>query len=199
MGREVDGVAVDPIKIFGDWFNRARENSGCKFPDAMCLTTSGDGRIPEGRIVLLKKYDEKGFVFYTDYRSLKGRSLARSPRACLTFFWDSLDKQIIISGSVSRVAPEESDEYFRSRPRMHRLAAWASRQGEEMRSAALLTARFVYYGLRFAFRNVPRPDYWGGYRLVPDRFEFMEGIGGSARSVVFVRDQAGWIRRGEEV
>lgn len=144
-------------------------------PTAMMLSTaSADGK-PSARVVLLKGFDKEGFVFFTNYASRKGRELAENPHAALHFFWADLQRQVNISGSVIRVTAEESDEYFQSRPFTSRVGAWASNQSEKIDSRTVIMTRVAKLLVKYASGNVPRPPHWGGFRVIPDRFEFWQG------------------------
>jgi pyridoxamine 5'-phosphate oxidase len=136
-------------------------------------TTGGRGR-PAARWVLLRGLDEGGLVFFTNYRSRKGRELARTPYAAAVFYWAALQKQVRVEGRVVRLGAQESDGYFARRPRDARLAAWASEQSRPLRDRATLSRRFLAMRRRFRGRDVPRPAHWGGFRLVPDAFEFWQ-------------------------
>jgi pyridoxamine 5'-phosphate oxidase len=165
--------AADPLQQFRIWFEQAL-NAQLPEPNAMTLATVGaDGR-PSTRIVLVKGFDERGLVWYTNYQSRKGRELDGHPLAALQFHWVELERVVRIEGRVAKVEAEESDKYYASRPLDSRLGAWASPQSEVIASrASLVTAAAraaVQYGL-----NPPRPPHWGGYRLVPDRWEFWQG------------------------
>jgi pyridoxamine 5'-phosphate oxidase len=169
---EVDTVARDPLDQFAKWFDDAL-NAALREPTAMALATiAADGR-PAARMVLLKGFDARGFVFYTNYASRKGRELAANPRASLLFYWAELERQIRIEGDVERVAPAESDEYFKTRPLGARIGAWASPQSEVIGKGALL-ARVAEMGLRHGL-DPARPPHWGGYRVVPHELEFWQG------------------------
>jgi pyridoxamine 5'-phosphate oxidase len=148
------------------------EKAGATLTNGMCLATVGaDGR-PGARTVLLKGADERGFVFYTNLGSRKARELDSNPHATLCFWWHVLQEQVRIEGTVERVSDAEADEYFASRARGSQLGAWASRQSEPLSSRAQLIKEFGKYALKFNVRKVPRPEFWGGYRLIPDRIEF---------------------------
>lgn len=136
-------------------------------------TASADGR-PCARIVLMKSFDERGFVFYTNYNSRKGAELADNPHACLLFYWSPLWRQVRIEGAVEKVTEAESDEYFHSRPLGSRIGAWASEQSSAVDSRAALEKRFSEFDLKFG-ENVPRPPHWGGYRVKPEVIEFWQG------------------------
>ena len=167
-------VARDPFSQFAVWMNEAI-SAQLPEPTAMCLSTADAAGRPSSRMVLLKGFDQSGFVFYTNYNSQKGRELAENPNAALNFFWPELERQVRISGSVSKVSPEESDEYFKTRPFTSRVGAWASNQSEKLESKMALAAEAAKLALKYATGNVPRPPHWGGYRLVPDQIEFWQG------------------------
>lgn len=170
-----EDLGPDPIRAFERWFEDARARSKVTFPNAFCLSTVDSRGWPESRIVLLKGFDERGFVFFTNYRSRKGRAIESCPRAALTFYWHDRERQIRITGSVERVEPAESDAYFRSRPRGSRIGAWASRQSEPSVSRADLERRLHEIEKRYPGEEVPRPPHWGGYRVRPVEIEFWQG------------------------
>lgn len=167
-------VSPDPVVQFGKWMDEAIAAETDE-PTAMTLSTVGEDTRPSSRVVLLKGFDSGGFVFFTNYYSRKGRALAANPFAALNFFWPELERQINISGTVTRVSAEESDEYFKSRPFLSRIGAWASNQSEEIASRAVIMARAAKLTAKYALGNVPRPPHWGGFRVVPDRIEFWQG------------------------
>jgi pyridoxamine 5'-phosphate oxidase len=166
-------AAADPIAQFGRWWDEAL-NSQLPEVNAMTLATADADGVPSARVVLLKGYDERGFVFFTNYDSRKGRELAANPQAALLFFWPELERQIRIEGRVERIAAEESDAYYRSRPLASRIGAWASPQSEPIPSKAWLMGRAAEMGLRHGL-NPDRPPHWGGYRLRPAVMEFWQG------------------------
>ena len=164
----------DPIKQFASWFTAAIE-AGIRDVNAMSLATaSRDGR-PSVRIVLLKTFDQDGFVFFTNYESEKGKQLEANPYAALAFYWIELDRQIRVSGMVKKTSREESQSYFHSRPVGSQLSAWASRQSEVLDGRRMLDARMAEVSERFVDKPVPLPPHWGGYRLKPERMEFWQG------------------------
>jgi len=164
---------VDPFGQFSTWFDQVRELE--TDPTAMALATATrDGR-PSVRIVLLKGVDERGFVFYTNYESRKARELADTGLASLMFYWPSLNRQVRINGSVEKVSEEESDAYFASRPVESRIAAAISPQSDPIAHREALDALYEQGRQRYASGAVPRPRFWGGYRVVPDEFEFWQG------------------------
>ena len=163
----------DPFEIFAAWLEKASK-SEVNNPNAMTLATTGkDGR-PSARMVLLKDAGPDGFVFYTNMESLKSRQLAENPYAALLFHWKSQDRQIRIEGPVERVSDAEADEYFASRPRASQLGAWASRQSQPLEGWAALEKRIAFYTAKFHVGPVPRPEFWSGFRLRPERFEFWQ-------------------------
>lgn len=165
---------VDPIELFGAWYRDA-ERSGIELPEAMALATvRADGQ-PTSRMLLLKSFDEGGFVFYTNYGSAKAHDLEHEPRASMLFHWTTLQRQVRIQGETVRVSAEESAEYFQTRPRGSRIGAWASRQSEALSGRPELEARFREMEARFGDGDVPLPPFWGGYRLVPSSLEFWQG------------------------
>jgi pyridoxamine 5'-phosphate oxidase len=169
-------VAPDPLRQFEHWFDEAVK-AQVPEPNAMMLATIGEGARPGARIVLLKAFDERGFVFYTNYRSRKGRELAAHPSATLLFYWAELERQVRIEGAVEHVDDAESSAYFAERPRAARLGAWASPQSEPIAGRAVLEQRFAAVEAQYASagENIPRPPHWGGYRLVPEEIEFWQG------------------------
>lgn len=182
----------DPFALFAGWFKvaEAKEPSDA---NAMTLATARDGQ-PSARIVLLKAFDDRGFVFYTNLESRKGREIAANPAAALLFHWKSLARQIRIEGRLSRVSDAEADAYFATRPRMSQIGAWASRQSEAMPGGrAEFEAALEAVERRFAGADVPRPPHWSGYRLAPERIEFWEGRDYRLHERrLFVRSGNGW-------
>ena len=166
-------VALDPIAQFSRWFQEAM-GSACAEPNAMTLATAEQDGRPSARIVLLKGFDARGFVFFTNYRSRKGRELALNPQGALLFHWIELERQVRIEGEVEMVAREESDEYYASRPLGSRLGAWASPQSEVIARREELQSRLSEVSAKFG-DDPPRPEHWGGYRLAPDVVEFWQG------------------------
>jgi pyridoxamine 5'-phosphate oxidase len=161
----------DPIASFVEAFERAkRKETGDA--TACALATADASGAPSVRMVLLKEVDERGFVFHTNYRSRKALELESNPRAALCFHWESLHQQVRVEGRVERIPEAESDAYFATRSRASRLGAWTSKQSQVLESRAHLLSRFVKFETRFATVTVPRPEFWGGYRLIPERVEF---------------------------
>jgi pyridoxamine 5'-phosphate oxidase len=164
----------DPIRQFLAWLGDA-EAAGIALPNAVALATSGADARPSVRHVLLRAVDDRGFVFYTNHASRKGRQLAENPYAALVAFWRELDRQISVNGRVDRVADEEADAYFASRPRGAQLGAWASPQSDVLGDRAELERRVAQAEERFADGEVPRPPHWGGYRMTHESLEFWQG------------------------
>src|SRR5438093_1156881 len=167
-------VSHDPMVEFARWFAEAQE-AQLPDPNAMTLATATAQGEPSARIVLLKAFDERGFVFFTDYRSRKGAELEANPRAALVFYWAELDRQVRITGGVALTTREESERYFRSRPLGSRLGAWASHQGRVVPGRATVEADLRSVEDRFKDGDVPLPAHWGGYRVVPDAIEVWQG------------------------
>jgi len=169
-------VDRDPFRQFGHWFEEALA-AKLPEPNAMTLATVGDDGRPAARIMLLKDFDNRGFVFYTNYRSRKGREIARCPQVALLFHWVELERQVRIEGTATSVDGAESDAYFAVRPHASRLGAWASPQSEPIASRDALEARFADVQTRFSASgdDVPRPAHWGGFRVAPDTIEFWQG------------------------
>jgi pyridoxamine 5'-phosphate oxidase len=164
----------DPLKQFANWFTAAIE-AQIHDVNAMSLATAGADGKPSVRIVLLKGFDQHGFVFFTNYDSEKGRQLEENPFVALGFYWIELDRQIRINGRTEKTSREESERYFHSRPIGSQLGAWASRQSEVIDARRILDARFAEIAERYAGKSVPLPPHWGGFRVVPERFEFWQG------------------------
>ena len=164
---------ADPMRQFDQWFNEALK-SELPEPNAMTVATVGSDLRPSTRVVLIKGYDERGIVWYTNYDSRKGQELAGNPWAALQFHWVELERVVRIEGRVEKVSTEESDAYFKSRPLDSRIGAWASPQSQVIAGRGVLVANAAKYGAQFML-NPPRPPHWGGFRLVPDRWEFWQG------------------------
>ncbi len=180
----------DPFEIFNSWQEKA--NAGeINNPNAMTLATVGSDGRPSARMVLLKDVSQDGFVFYTNLESLKSRQLSENRNAALLFHWKSLDRQVRIEGYVEQVSDAEADAYFSSRPRASQLGAWASRQSEPLDGWAELEKRVAFYAAKFNLGSVPRPDFWSGFRLHPERFEFwQQGNFRLHKRFVFTRPEA---------
>lgn len=164
----------EPMSLFATWFQQAVEIESTE-PNAMMLATVDDAGQPHLRTLLLKGVDPRGFIFFTNYQSDKGRQLAAQPRAAMTFWWHDLERQVRIEGQVERVSPDESDAYYHSRPVGSRLGAWASPQSQVIGGREVLEQNLQALQERYADNPPPRPEHWGGYRLVPTLIEFWQG------------------------
>jgi pyridoxamine 5'-phosphate oxidase len=185
---------ADPIAQFEIWLNEAR-TAGIKEPTAMALATVDPEGQPSARMVLLKGVDARGFTFFTNYESRKGHELSETPKAALVFYWAELERQVRITGPVSRTAPEESDQYFRSRPLGSRLGAIASRQSSPIADRAALERDLAEVAERYRETEPPRPEYWGGYRVEPLEIEFWQGRSNRLHDrLVYKRSAEGWVR-----
>jgi pyridoxamine 5'-phosphate oxidase len=184
----------NPIEQFAKWFKEAKA-ADLKEPNAMTLATATLAARPSARIVLLKEVSEAGFFFYTNYGSQKGRECETNPQVALTFYWAELERQVRVEGTVRRVAPDKSEEYFRSRPRGSRIGAWVSNQSESIENRAVLDKRLAELEVRFAGSDdIPPPDYWGGYCVRPERIEFWQGRSNRLHDrILYAKDEKqGW-------
>jgi len=187
-------VDTDPFVQFGHWLDAALA-SGLPEPNAMTLATVGAGGRPAARVVLLRGFDPRGLVFYTNYESRKGGELAASPWAALVFYWADLHRQVRVEGRVARVADAESDAYFAGRPAGSRLGAIASPQSQVIPDCAALDRRIAALAAEYGAGPIPRPPYWGGYRVTPDLFEFWQGQPNRLHDRLRYRptDGGGWV------
>ena len=167
-------VAADAITQFDQWWDDAIK-SQLEEVNAMTLATASANGIPDARIVLLKGYDKKGFIFFTNYQSNKGKELEQNPNACLVFFWAALERQVRITGTVEKISAAESDAYFISRPAGSRRAAWASPQSNVITTRAVIEDNLKDIEQRFSDTTIPRPPHWGGYIVKPVQVEFWQG------------------------
>lgn len=188
-------VCSDPVEQLRRWLEDAVK-ADVPEPNAMSVCTCANGR-PSSRIVLLRRLDAGGLVFYTSYFSRKGREIEENPCAAALFYWPQLERQVRVEGAVQRIAQDESDAYFASRPRGHQLGAWASEQSEPVENRELLDQRIRDYEERFEGAEVPRPHSWGGYAIVPERIEFWQGRPNRMHDrLEFVRSHGVWsVRR----
>lgn len=185
---------ADPLQQFDQWLNEAIRGEVPE-PNAMTLATVGSDLRPSTRVVLIKGYDARGVVWYTNYQSQKGRELAGNPYAALQFHWVEMERVVRIEGLVEKVSEEESDAYFHSRPLDSRIGAWASPQSEVIESRTVLVTNAAKYGAQFLL-NPPRPPHWGGYRLRPDTWQFWQGRKSRLHDRLRYTLQAGggWVR-----
>ncbi|HEU4633107.1 MAG TPA: pyridoxamine 5'-phosphate oxidase [Flavisolibacter sp.] len=167
-------AATDPIAQFDKWWQQTL-NSQIVEPNAMTLATASSDGMPSARIVLMKGFDKNGFVFFTNYKSYKGMQLDENPKACLVFFWKELERQVRIMGLVKKLSPQESDEYFHSRPIGSQLGAWASPQSEVIQDRNWLDNHYLEVAAQFKEEAIQRPPHWGGYVVQPVIIEFWQG------------------------
>ncbi len=188
-----ESLAADPIAQFRGWFDEALACPAICEPNAMTLATAGADGWVTARTVLLKAFDERGFVFFTNYASTKARQMAENARAALLFPWLALERQVAIAGAVEKVSTAESLAYFASRPFASRVGAWVSRQSSVITSRKLLEMKFEEIRRKFAAGEVPLPDFWGGYRVVPETIEFWQGAADRLHDrFLYSREKDGW-------
>lgn len=181
----------NPFEQFGHWWQQAVESEVDEV-NAMYVSTVDEDGYPHGRIVLLKSFDEHGFVFFTNYQSNKGNQIATNPKASITFFWKELERQVRLVGTLEKISEQESDIYFNSRPIGSQIGAWSSPQSKAIPNREILTANEAFYTAKFG-NQVPRPPHWGGYRLAPKSFEFWQGRSNRLHDRLYYTPQeAGW-------
>ena len=168
-------VPEDPINLFNQWFHETEEYGGVEEVNAMTVATIGKDGFPKSRVVLLKKFNEEGFIFYTNYNSEKGKAMAENSNICLSFFWAGLEQQIIIKGIAEKLPENLSDGYFDSRPDGSKLGAWASNQSKVVSSREELDENLSSFEKKFKENEIPRPKHWGGYLVKPISIEFWQG------------------------
>ena len=168
-------IPEDPINLFHRWFHEMEDFGGVEEVNAMTVATIGLDGFPKSRVVLLKKFDEEGFVFYTNYNSQKGRAIEVNPTICLSFFWSSMERQVIIKGRAEKTTDSVSDGYFDSRPEGSKLGAIVSNQSEIIPSRAFLETSLQELTHEYEGKEIPRPNFWGGYLVVPFEVEFWQG------------------------
>lgn len=184
----------DPFVHFEEWFKAAQECRTLEDPTAMCLSTLSADGFPDGRMVLLKEFDENGFVFYTNLHSVKGQSLKKTARAALTFYWEGLKRQVRIQGKIAYVSDAEADAYWTTRPRLSQLGAWASKQSEPLSNRAILVKDVAKLALKYGVGTVPRPPYWTGIRVIPRKIEFWQGQPNRLHDrIVYTKKNNQWI------
>ncbi len=167
-------VKLNPFEQFAQWFDEVL-NSELIEPNAMILATADKNGKPSARTLLLKGFSEKGFVFYTNYESRKGKELTENKNAAILFYWPELERQVRIEGKVEIISRKESERYFKTRPFKSKVGAWASNQSEVISSRFIIIKKFLYYLAKFHSKDIPIPNNWGGYILIPESFEFWQG------------------------
>ncbi|MBT8236280.1 MAG: pyridoxamine 5'-phosphate oxidase [Bacteroidia bacterium] len=168
-------LPIDPITLFKKWFHELEYSGSSDEPNAMAVATQGEDGFPKNRMVLLKRFSHEGFVFYTNYESEKGKAIARDPKVCLSFYWPVMERQVIIKGSAEKIAPNLSDGYFESRPDASKLGAIASPQSSVIPSRDILEESVRELEGKYEGKEIPRPEYWGGYLVSPVSVEFWQG------------------------
>ncbi len=171
----IENTPNNPFKFFEQWFSDARETQGFAEPNGFVLSTANQSGRVRSRSVLLKYFDENGFVFFTNYGSQKSKDITDNPQVCACFPWYVLERQIMIEGRAEKISTAESLKYFSSRPRDSQIGAWVSQQSQVISSRALLMDKVKQLSQHFMNKDVPLPEFWGGYRIVPTRFEFWQG------------------------
>jgi pyridoxamine 5'-phosphate oxidase len=172
---DIADVGNDPMEFFKKWFDEASDHSEIEEPNAMSIVTLGIDDFPKSRVVLLKALTDKGFVFYTNYQSEKGLAIAHHPKVGLSFFWPPLERQVIIKGLIQKTPSDLSDEYFNSRPKGSQLGAIVSDQSNVISDRTILEAKLNALEIQYKNEEIPRPDNWGGYLVIPKSIEFWQG------------------------
>ena len=168
-------IPENPMELFQRWFYEIEESNSNQESNAMTIATNGNDGFPKSRVVLMKKFTWEGFIFYTNYNSEKGKAIAENPNICLSFFWHTLERQIIIKGIAGKTSDNISDGYFESRPDGSKLGAWASDQSEVVKSREILDERLKTFEEKYNNKEIPRPEHWGGYLVKPISIEFWQG------------------------
>lgn len=171
----IENMSDNPMELFQKWYLEADEFDGIQESNAMHVSTIGLDGFPKTRVVLLKRFTWEGFIFYTNYTSEKGKAIENNPKVCLSFFWEGLERQIIIKGEAEKIAPNLSDGYFESRPTGSKLGAWASDQSKVIASREELDKKLLFYEKKFENKDIPRPPHWGGFLVRPLSIEFWQG------------------------
>lgn len=186
-------ISDNPFELFERWFNETEVEGGAGEVNAMTIATIGLNGFPKSRVVLLKSYDSEGFIFYTNFNSEKGKAIAINPNVCLSFFWPSTERQVIIQGVVEKVDDETATEYYHSRPRGSQLGAWASPQSSEIASREVLENNLAQVELKYKDHEVPKPENWGGYIVKPVNIEFWQGRQNRLHDrIIFNKEEAKW-------
>lgn len=187
-----ENIDRNPFKQFEIWFNEAKK-IGLKDPNAMNVASASKDGIPSSRMVLLKSFDENGFIFYTNYTSRKSKEIIENPNVALNFFWDALERQVRIEGEIKKIDSKVSDEYFSSRARLSQLGAHASNQSQVIEDYEVITKKLEELEKKFENKKIPRPDHWGGFIIVPKTIEFWQGHEGRIHDrLKFHKDSSDW-------
>ena len=186
-------ISNDPFELFEQWFNETEADGGSGEVNAMTMATIGLDGFPKSRVVLLKSYSSDGFVFYTNFNSEKGKAIAQNPHVCLSFFWPSTERQVIIKGLVEKVDEKTATKYYHSRPRGSQLGAWASPQSTEIASREVLENNLAEFEEKYEGQEVPKPSHWGGYIVKPVSMEFWQGRQNRLHDrIAYVKEDAKW-------
>ena len=187
---------ADPIKLFEEWFNEAKKTE-INDPNALALATADKSGVPSVRMVLLKDFNNKGFVFYTNFNSKKGKELKSNLKASMCFHWKSLRRQVRVLGNVEEVSTEEADEYYNTRPYKNRIGAWASSQSEDLDKRDTFLKKISEFEKKYSDQNsVPRPPNWSGWRILPNEIEFwLDGEGRIHERLLYIKNKTGWKKK----
>jgi len=185
----------NPLELFKQWFEEVEQKGGVEEPNAMSVTSVGFDGFPKTRIVLLKKYNDKGFVFYTNYNSEKGKAILANPKVCLSFFWPNLERQVIIKGIATKEAEKESTAYFNSRPVGSQIGAWVSPQSNIINSREFLIQKEKELIEQFKNKVIPKPPHWGGFTVQPESIEFWQGRPNRLHDRIIYTNPSGWIKK----
>ena len=184
---------LNPFNLFSEWFEEAKKHES-EFPEAMTIASVSEEGIPSLRVVLMKDFSSKGFVFYTNFKGQKGQEILKNPNICLNFHWKTLQKQVRITGVAVPLTAEIADQYFASRPRVSQLGAWASKQSQEMPDRFSLEKRLATYTAKFGIGAIPRPPFWSGFCVVPKKIEFWRELPFRLHErVLYVLSEEEWV------
>ena len=186
-------IPEDPIPLFHLWLKESEATKEVEEVNTMSLSTIGLDGFPKTRVVLLKEYDNEGFVFYTNYASDKGKAIEQNPKVCLSFFWPVSERQVIVKGVAQKTSEETSSTYFSSRPRASQLGAWVSQQSSVVPSREYLQEKMQLLEKEYEGKDIPKPVYWGGYKVIPSQIEFWQGRPGRLHDrILFSKKDSGW-------